>query len=75
MKDYLNTLLDSEEMNFYIRNFGGKGIKKNPTQEKYKLMDKTKLLDLYEEVKNKTSNLSKRERDLVTYYATKYEKI
>lgn len=58
------TLLDSEEMQF----FGGK---KNPTQEKYRTMPKSKLLELYEEVMNKTSKLSKRERDLITYYATK----
>ena len=65
---YLDNLLESEEMQFYINHFGGK---KNPTQEKYRTMPKSKLLELYEEVKNKTSNLSKRERDLVTYYATK----
>lgn len=67
--EYLSTLLDSEEMQFYMREFGG--LKNNPIQEKYKNMQKSKLLELYEEVKNKTSKLSKRERDLVTYYATK----
>lgn len=67
--EYLSTLFDSEEMQFYMREFGG--LKKNPTQEKYKNMPKSKLLELYEEVKNKTSKLSKRERDLITYYSTK----
>lgn len=68
-KIYLDSLLESDEMHFYMREFGG--LKKNPTQEKYKNMPKSKLLELYEEVKNKTSKLSKRERDLVTYYAIK----
>lgn len=71
MKEYIESLMDSEEMQYYIRHFGAGALKKNPTQEKYRLMSKTKLLELYEQVKNKSSNLSKRERDLVTYYATK----
>ena len=71
MKEYIESLLDSEEMQFYTRYFGAGALKKSPTQEKYNNMPKVKLLELYEEVKNKTSKLSKRERDLVTYYATK----
>lgn len=71
MKEYIESLLDSEEMKFYMKHFGADALKKSPTQEKYKNMPKVELLELYEEVKNKTSKLSKRERDLVTYYVTK----
>jgi hypothetical protein len=67
---YINTLLESEEMQFYLINFGGV-MKKNPTYEKYKNLDKVDLLKLYEEVISKQSKLSKRERDLVIYFAEK----
>ncbi len=45
---YLNHLFDSEEMQFYIENFGGSSLKKSPTREKYKHMDKEQLLEIYE---------------------------
>lgn len=69
-KIYINTLLESEEMQFYLRNFGV-GMKKNPTYEKYKNLNKVELLKLYNEVISKQSKLSKRERDLVIYFAEK----
>jgi len=67
---YINTLMESEEMQYYLKNFGG-GLKKNPTTEKYRNLDKKELLRLYELVNNRTSNLSKKERDLVIYFAEK----
>lgn len=68
---YINHLLESEEMQFYIKNFSGKGIKKNPTQEKYRNMPKEELLNLYGLVNLKKSHLSKKERDYVIYFAEK----
>jgi len=67
-KEYLNTLLDSEEMKFYLDNFG---FKKNPTVEKIKSWTKQQLLEEVELINSKSSNLSKRERDLVIYFAQK----
>ena len=34
MKAYLNTLIESEEIQFYLRHFGGV-LKNNPTYRKY----------------------------------------
>ena len=66
-KKYVNELLDSVEMKFYVDNFG---FKKNPTQEKIKNYTKQQLLEEIELIKNKSSNLSKRERELVVYYTS-----
>jgi hypothetical protein len=62
--------MESEEIQFYLRNFGG-GLKKNPTYRKYENLSKTEILRLYDLVNNRTSNLSKKERDLVIYFAEK----
>ena len=70
MNTYLNTLMESEEIQFYLRNFGG-GLKKNPTVEKIKKLTNLELQNEYNRVLNKTSNLSKKERDLVVYFAEK----
>lgn len=59
---------ESEEMRFYLDNFG---FKKNPTQEKIKNYTKQQLLEEIELIKNKSSNLSKRERELVVYFVSK----
>jgi hypothetical protein len=67
---YINILLESEEMQFYLRNFGG-SLKKNPTYEKFKNLPTTEILRLYGLVNLRKSNLSKRERDLVIYFAEK----
>jgi hypothetical protein len=70
MNTYLNTLLESEEIQFYLRNFG-KGLKKNLTVEKIKKLTNLELQNEYNKVLNKTSNLSKKERDLIVYFAEK----
>lgn len=67
-KKYMNELLDSEEMKFYLDNFG---FKKNPTEEKIRSWNKNKLIEELELIKSKKSNLSKRERELVVYFASK----
>ncbi len=68
MKEYFQTLLGSEEMNYYLDNFG---FKKNPTTEKIKSWTKQQLLKEIKVIENKSSTLSKRERDLVIYFAQK----
>lgn len=68
---YLQSLLESEEMQYYINNFGGGVLKKNKTREMYKNMSKEVLLELYEEVKLKKSNLPTRERNFIIYFAEK----
>ena len=70
MNTYLHTLMESEEIKFYERYFGG-GLKKNPTVEKIKRLNNLELQNEYNKVINKTSNLSKKERDLVVYFAEK----
>jgi 6-pyruvoyl-tetrahydropterin synthase len=67
-KKYVNELLDSEEMKFYLDNFG---FKKNPTVEKIKGWTKQQLLEEVELINSKSSSLSKKERDLVIYFASK----
>ena len=67
---YINILLESEEMQFYLRNFGG-GMKKNPTFEKIKNLTNIELQTQYNLILSKNSNLSKKERDLVVYFVEK----
>lgn len=67
-KKYVDELLDSEEMKFYLDNFG---FKKNPTEEKIKNYTKQQLLQELKLIENKTSELSKKERDLVVYFSQK----
>lgn len=61
-------LLDSEEMQFYLNN---SGIKKNPTYERIKSWSKERLLQEEALIRDKKSSLSRRERDLVLYFAQK----
>ena len=68
---YINSLLEREEIQFYINSYLDLVIKKNPTTEKYRNLPKTELLRLYELINLKKSNLSKRERDVVIYFAEK----
>lgn len=60
--------LESEEMNFYLDYYG---FKKNPTEEKIKSWSKNKLIKELELINTEKSNLSKRERELVVYFANK----
>ena len=68
---YINSLLEREEIQFYINSYLDLVIKKNQTTEKYRNLPKTELLRLYELINLKKSNLSKRERDVVIYFAEK----
>lgn len=67
-KKYIDELLDLEEMNFYLDNFG---FKPNPTVEKIKSWTKQQLLEEVKLIENKSSTLSKRERELVIYFTSK----
>lgn len=60
--------IESEEMKFYLDYFG---FKKNPTEEKIKSWSKNKLIKELELINTKKSNLSKREREFVVYFASK----
>jgi hypothetical protein len=62
--------MESEEFTFYSRYFGG-GLKKNPTVEKIKKLTNLELQNEYNRALNKISNLSKKERDLIVYFAEK----
>ena len=73
MKAYLNILMESEKIKLYLRHFE-ENLKKNPTYRKYENLSKTEILILYDLVNNRTSNLSKKERDLVIYFAEKHLK-
>lgn len=65
---YISHLMESEEMQFYLNHFG---MKKNPTFEKIKSWSKERLLQEEILIKDKKSNLSRKERDLVLYFAQK----
>lgn len=67
-KETVNRLLDSEEMQFYLKHFG---IKSNPTFEKIKSWSKEKLKEEEKLINSKASKLSRKERDLVIYFANK----
>jgi 6-pyruvoyl-tetrahydropterin synthase len=67
-KKYVDELLDSEEMKFYLDNFG---FKPNPTVEKIKSWTKQQLLEELKLIENKNSELTKKERDLVVYFSQK----
>lgn len=70
MNTYLHTLMESEEFKYYGRYFGG-GLKKNPTVEKIKRFTNLELQNEYNLILNKTSKLSKKERDVAVYFAEK----
>lgn len=67
-KEVVDKLLDFEEMKFYMNHFG---VKKNPTFEKIKSWSKEKLKEEEKLINSKTSKLSRKERDLVIYFANK----
>lgn len=65
---YVEKFLGSEEMKFYMNHFGAR---KNPAFEKIKSWSKEKLKEEEKLILSKTSKLSRKERDLVIYFANK----
>lgn len=70
MLGYLRDLLESDEMKFCISNYG-KGFVKTATEKRIEAFSDDALIKEIEMIKSKTSTLSKRERDLVLYFAQK----
>lgn len=68
LSNLTNQLLDHEEMKFYLDHFG---LKNTPTFERIKSWPKERLKQEEQLILSKSSNLSRKERDLVIYFSKK----